>query len=214
MRMIESESKHGSYILIIIGLITSYFGFYILTGIVAILLILWLFFCSTKAINPTIPNSIVTPISGLVRKVVQNEDSIEFSIDARFNGRIFSPCDLYDITTLKKKGFYFAKQNEVSNILETKEFLEAQTLLNNENLAIKIEVIPRLLRFCGINYDKTEALSLDKIGFLNVGTLTIKVIGKNINSLVQEGTKVLGGNTPLVTTKAGNEKTTESNEIN
>ncbi len=201
MRIIESESKQGAYIFVIVGLITFYFGLYILTGIIFLMLLVWLFFCSSKLINPTTPDSIVTPISGKITKVIQNEDSIEFSITPRFNGRIFAPCDLHEISTLKKKGFYFFNQNKLANILGPKETLKAQALLNNKNIAIQIEVIPRLLKFCGINYEKSQALFLEKIGFLNFGVLNIKIIGNGIVSLVKEGEKVLGGSTQLIEIK-------------
>ncbi len=198
MRVIESESKQGAYIIVICGLIAAYFGFYILTAILFIVLLAWLFFCSSKLINPTTPNAIVSPISGIVEYIKQHEDSIEFSIKARFNGRIYAPSDLHAMKVRKYHGFYFLRQSMLAKQLGVRELLEAQTILDDENLIIKIEVLPRFLRFCGLYALKMEALFLEKIGFLNVGLLRITIKGQNLRVLVKEHERVLGGSSPLV----------------
>lgn len=199
MRVIESESRQGAYIIIIFGLIFAFFGLYIVTGILFCLLLLWLFFCSSKLINPTIPDAIVSPISGVIEKISYNEDCVEFSIKARFNGRIYAPSDLCLIQTKKYHGFYFLQQSPVSKQLNTKDFLEAQTALGSENLVVKIEVIPRFLRICGLYTSKIEALFLEKIGFLNMGILRISIKGQNLKVIAKERERVYGGNSPLVT---------------
>lgn len=199
MRVIESESKQGAYIIVICGLVAAFFGFYIFTGILLFLLLLWLFFCSSRLINPTTPNAIVSPISGVIENIVQHGDSIEFSIKARFNGRIYAPSDLCKINTQKYHGFYFLRQSSLAKQLSARDLLEAQTTLENENLAIKIEVLPRFLRFCGLYNSKLEALFLEKIGFLNMGILRISIKGKNLKVLVKEKERVYGGSSPLIT---------------
>ncbi|EMZ39922.1 hypothetical protein LS77_001365 [Helicobacter bilis] len=199
MRVIESESKQGAYIIVIFGLIAAYFGFYILTGILLLMLLAWLFFCSSKLINPTIPNAIVSPISGVIENITHNGDCVEFSIKVRRNGRIYSPSDLHDISVKKYHGFYFLRKSELSNQLGVKELMQAKTMLDNESLSIKIEVLPRVLRFCGLYDGKLESLFLEKIGFLNVGLLRISIKGENLKVLAKEHERVLGGSSPLIT---------------
>lgn len=205
MRVIESESKQGAYIIIIIGLITAYFGFYILTGIVLLVLLAWLFFCSSKLINPTMPDAIVSPINGVIEHITCNQDCVEFSIKARMNGRIYSPSDLYNISIKKYHGFYFLRTSELSNQLGMREFMSAETTLDGEKLSIKIEVLPRMLRFCGLYDGKLESLFLEKIGFLNVGLLRISIKGQNLKVLAKEHEKVFGGSSSLVAIEKINE---------
>lgn len=201
MRVIESESKQGAYIIVICGLIAAFFGFYIVFGILLLFLLFWLFFCSSKLINPTMPNAIVSPISGVIENITYNEDFVEFSIKARFNGRIYAPSDLCEIKVKKYHGFYFLRQSPLAKQLGAKELLEAQTTLENENLIVKIEVLPRFLRFCGLYTSKIEELFLEKIGFLNIGILRISIKGQNLNVLAKEKERVYGGNSSLVAIK-------------
>lgn len=199
MRIVESESRQGSYFIVICGLIAAFFGFYIFTGILFVLLLLWLFFCSSRLINPTTPNAIVSPISGVIKSISYGKDCVEFKIKARFNGRIYAPSDLRAMQTKKYHGFYFLRQDKTAKQLAAKDMLEAQTTLENENLAIKIEVLPSFLRICGLHTNKLEALFLEKIGFLNAGVLNISVKGNNLKVLVKEKEHVRGGSSPIVT---------------
>ena len=80
----------------------------------------------------------------------------------------------------KYHGFYFLRKSELSNQLGVKELMQAKTMLDNESLSIKIEVLPRVLRFCGLYDGKLESLFLEKIGFLNVGLLRISIKGREI----------------------------------
>lgn len=199
MRIIEPESKQGAYLIIIIGLIALYCNFYILTVATFIILLGWLFFCSSKVINPTIPNAVVSPINGKITKIMQQHDAIEIIIKPKFNGRIYAPSDLLNIEIMQHHGFYFYRNSKLSEELGAYSTLKANTIFKDEKLEIKIKVIPRLLRICGLRFAKTDALFLEKIGFLNNGILHIHIQGKNIQPLVEQNTYVRGGITPLIT---------------
>lgn len=198
MRVIESESRQGAYIIVVLGLLAAYFGLYILVGILFVCLLGWFFFCSSRLINPTTPSAIVSPISGVITQIEHSQDSVTFHIKARRNGRIYAPSDLHNVSVRKQHGFYFVRQSALSRELGAREFLSAQTMLENENLGIRIEVLPRLLRACGLYAGKLEALFLEKIGFLNVGMLSITITGHNLKVLVGEKERVLGGQSALV----------------
>ncbi|RDU67601.1 hypothetical protein CQA53_00925 [Helicobacter didelphidarum] len=203
MRIIEPEAKSIAYLIIIAGLVTSYFGLYILTTLLFVSLLVWLFFCSSKIINPTIPSAIVSPISGVIKKIEKDSNHIEFQIKARFNGRIYAPNDLQNIRISHHHGFYtLSNHSAFGRMFAPKDILEADSIFANNNLRIKIEVMPNLFRFCGLNYANSKSLFLEKIGFLNTGSLSISIYGDNLESFAQEGSYVVGGNSPLVVIKS------------
>lgn len=198
MRIIENESKPGAYVMVILGLISAYFGFYILTGILFFTLMLWLFFCSSKLINPTSPSAIVSPINGVIDDVKYDGQSVEFTIISRFNGRIYAPCDLHETKVKKCHGFYFMRNSELSNQIGVCESMLAKTVIEDENLVIEIEIRPRLFSFCSLHSNKTESLFLEKIGFLNVGSLQINIKGNNLKVIAKKNEKVMGGISQLI----------------
>lgn len=201
MRIIEPEGRNLAYLIIVVGVISAYFECYILGGILLfIILPLWLFFCSSKIINPTMPNAIVSPISGVILHINQSENEIDFCIKARFNGRIYSPSDLQNIIITHQNGFY-GINNEFSKKLNANYTLNANSTLDNQHLDITIHIIPYIFRFCRIKFDSQNSLFLEKIGFLNLGTLHIKIKGDNIQSIAKKGDCVVGGNTALLIVK-------------
>lgn len=201
MRILENEGKQGAYIILIFGLIFAYFGFYVLTIILLFILLTWLFFYSSRLVNPTMPNAIVSPINGVINSINQKEHSVEFIIKSRFNGRIYAPSDLHEIQVKKYHGFYFLYKSELSNKIGTKELMYAETILNDEKLFVEIEVLPRAFSVCGLCISRSESLFLEKIGFLNMGLLRISIKGNNITIIAKENEKVIGGISPLIEIK-------------
>lgn len=199
MRFIEPEAKGGGYAIVIISLLLIYFGFYVVGGIFLFLILpLWLFFCSSKIINPCLPNAITAPISGVIQTLETRENELIFKIKPRFNGRIYSPNDLQNIRITRTFGFFGLGFNAFTNLLNTHDNLSATSVLNGKNLDVEMRLVPYLFSFCRLKFSSNSSLFLEKIGFLNLGNLTLSVKGENLQSLAKQGDRIVGGSTALV----------------
>lgn len=202
MRFIEPEGRNVAYIIVILVLILSYFGFYVIGGVfLFIVLPLWLFFCSSKIINPSLPNAIVAPISGVIKDVEINQNEIRFSISPRFNGRIYSPNDLQNIRITRTFGFYAAGFNNFTKMLNAHDILSATSSLDGVNLNVEMRLVPYIFRFCRLKFSGSNSLFLEKIGFLNLGMLQINIKGENLHTLAKQGDRIVGGSTALIIVK-------------
>ncbi|MWV61217.1 hypothetical protein DCO58_10780 [Helicobacter saguini] len=202
MRFIEPEGRSVAYVIVIFVLILLYFGCYIVGAIFLLsILPLWLFFCSSKIITPSMPNAIVAPISGIIKEIEVSQNEIKFHISPRFNGRIYSPNDLQNIHITHTFGFFNFGFNDFTKMLNARDILSATSNLDGVTLNVEMYLTPYIFRFCGLKFSGKNALFLEKIGFLNLGVLTLSVKGKNLQSLARANDKIVGGNTALVVVK-------------
>lgn len=199
MRIIEPEHRFGTLLLIIVVLVFLYFNWYILSGITALLLVFWIFSFCSKIIVPTNPQGIVAPINGRVVWLVQDNDSITIEIKTRWNARIYAPMDLNDVSITYVKGFYFISNSRIANELGARDRLEANVLLDNDDCKLTIDMLPRFFRFCSLRCDSDKPLFLDKIGFLNIGRIRVKLTGSNLQALVSKGDSIKAGMTTIIT---------------
>ncbi|RDU73432.1 hypothetical protein CQA66_01865 [Helicobacter aurati] len=199
MRVIEPESKQGTLLLIIITLVFSYFGWYILASISLLVLLFWLLLCSSKIIIPTNPQGIISPINGKVTQLKQEKDSITIDIATKWNARVYAPSDLNDITLSHTNGFYFITNNPTATKLSANDKLEATILLEQDYCYLTMYLFPRCFKFCTLHTNGDKALFLDKIGFLNIGKIRITLNGKNLQPSIKEGDSVKAGISTIIT---------------
>ncbi|STQ86693.1 hypothetical protein LS73_003180 [Helicobacter muridarum] len=199
MRIIEPEHRFGTLLLIIVVLVFLYFNWYILSGITALLVFFWIFSFGSKIIVPTNPQGIVAPINGRVVWLMQDNDSITIEIKTRWNARIYAPTDLNDVSITYIKGFYFIGNSRTANELGARDRLEANVLLDNDDCKLTIHMLPRFFRFCSLRCDSDKSLFLDKIGFLNIGRIRVKLTGSNLQALVGKGDSIKAGLTTIIT---------------